>query len=179
MKRLTLFLAAAALVAVSSACGSSSAKSSTPAAGATASSSDDIPTSSGHVTLHLGYFPNVTHAQPIVGLARGTFQQALGANVTLDTKTFNAGGDEITALFAGAIDIGYIGPSPAVNGFVKSKGDDVRIIAGAVSGGAALDRARRRRYRDRRRLRQQEGRDAAARQHAGRRAADMAQGQQS
>ncbi len=132
------FLAVAALLALGSACGSSSATSSTPAAGGTAASPADIRTSSGPVTLHLGYFPNVTHAQPIVGLARGTFQQALGANVTLDTKTFNAGGDEITALFAGAIDIGYIGPSPAVNGFVKSKGDEVRIIAGAVSGGAAL-----------------------------------------
>ncbi len=92
----------------------------------------------GEVTLHLGYFPNVIHAQPIVGLARGTFADALGSNVTVDATTFNAGGDEIAAVFAGAIDIGYIGPSPAVNGFVKSKGDDVRIIASAVSGGAAL-----------------------------------------
>jgi NitT/TauT family transport system substrate-binding protein len=90
------------------------------------------------VTLHLGYFPNFTHAQAIVGLARGTFKDALGANVTIDSKTFNAGPDEITALFAGQIDIAYIGPSPAVNGYIKSKGDDVRIIAGAVNGGAEL-----------------------------------------
>lgn len=58
--------------------------------------------------------------------------------MTIETKTFNAGPDEITALFAGKIDLAYIGPSPAVNGYVKSKGDDVRIIAGAVSGGAEL-----------------------------------------
>ena len=56
----------------------------------------------------------------------------------IDATTFNAGGDEINALFAGQIDIAYIGPSPALNGYVKSKGQDVRIIAGSVSGGAAL-----------------------------------------
>lgn len=101
-------------------------------------SGQDAATASGPVTLRLGYFPNVTHAQPIVGLARGTFAEALGPQVTLETKTFNAGGDEITALFSGNLDIGYIGPSPAVNGYVKSKGQDVRIIAGATSGGASL-----------------------------------------
>jgi NitT/TauT family transport system substrate-binding protein len=138
LKRLALFLAAAGLVAVASACGSSSGATTSAPASGTAAAPGEIPTSSGPVTLHLGYFPNVTHAQAIVGLARGTFQQGLGASVTIGTKTFNAGGDEITALFAGDIDIGYIGPSPAVNGYVKSKGEDVRIIAGAVSGGAEL-----------------------------------------
>jgi sulfonate transport system substrate-binding protein len=122
LKRLAPLLAAITLAALAAAC----------------SSGDASTGPDGQVTLRLGYFPNLTHAQPIVGLARGTFADALGSNVTIDAKTFNAGGDEIAALFAGQIDIGYIGPSPAVNGYVKSKGDDVRIIAGAVSGGAAL-----------------------------------------
>lgn len=88
------------------------------------------------VTVHLGYFPNITHAVALVGVARGTFQQALGSKATLSTKTFNAGPSLIEALFAGAIDIGYVGPNPAVNGYVKSKGAALRIIAGAASGGA-------------------------------------------
>lgn len=124
------------------ACGSDSKQGATATSKAASSASiagpTEIPTSAGPVTLHLGYYPNFTHAQAIVGLARGTFKDALGANVTIDSKTFNAGPDEITALFAGQIDIGYIGPSPAVNGYIKSKGDDVRIIAGAVNGGAEL-----------------------------------------
>ncbi len=115
---------------VAVACGSGSDKSGTAASGGTQQS--------GSVTLHLAYFPNFTHAQPIVGLARGTFQAALGDGVKIDAKTFNAGPDEITALLAGQIDIGYIGPSPAVNGYIKSKGNDLRIIAGAVNGGAEL-----------------------------------------
>ncbi|MBI2165762.1 MAG: ABC transporter substrate-binding protein [Chloroflexi bacterium] len=89
-----------------------------------------------NVTLRLGYFPNVTHSQPIVGLQRGTFQQALGPNVKLDPKTFNAGPSAIEALFAGEIDATYIGPNPAINGYIKSNGEALRIVAGATSGGA-------------------------------------------
>src|SRR5439155_16862286 len=92
--------------------------------------------SSGPVTVNLGYFPNLTHAVALVGVERGTFQHALGSNVKLETKTFNAGPALIEALFAGDIDIGYVGPSPAINGYVKSHGQALRIIAGAASGGA-------------------------------------------
>ncbi|SRR5579875_43401 len=87
------------------------------------------------VTVNLGYFPNMTHAVALVGVARGTFQQALGSNVKLETKTFNAGPAEIQALYAGDIDIGFVGPSPAVSGYIKSNGQALRIIAGASSGG--------------------------------------------
>jgi NitT/TauT family transport system substrate-binding protein len=86
--------------------------------------------------LRLGYFPNVTHAQPNVGLERGTYQQALGDTIRLETKTFNAGPSVIEAIFAGAIDASYIGPNPAINGFVQSQGKDIRIVAGATSAGA-------------------------------------------
>jgi len=88
------------------------------------------------VTLRLGYFPNLTHAQPTVGLERGTYTQVLGSNVKLEKKTFNAGPSVIEAIFAGALDASYIGPNPAINGFVQSQGKDIRIVAGATSGGA-------------------------------------------
>jgi NitT/TauT family transport system substrate-binding protein len=90
------------------------------------------------VTLRLGYFPNITHSQPIVGLQRGTYAEVLGDNVTLDTATFNAGPSAIEALFAGAIDATYIGPNPAINGYAQSNGEALRIVAGATSGGALL-----------------------------------------
>jgi NitT/TauT family transport system substrate-binding protein len=90
------------------------------------------------VTLRLGYFPNITHAQPLVGLERGTYAEELGPKVTLETKTFNAGPAAIEALFAGAIDATYIGPNPTINGYVQSGGKELRIIAGATSAGALL-----------------------------------------
>lgn len=88
------------------------------------------------VSMRLGYFPNITHAAALVGVARGTFKNALGSKVNLDTKIFNAGPALVEALFANEVDIGYVGPSPAINGYVKSKGEALRIIAGASSGGA-------------------------------------------
>jgi NitT/TauT family transport system substrate-binding protein len=88
------------------------------------------------VTVHLGYFPNLTHAVAIVGVARGTFQSALGSNAKLDIKTFSAGPALVEAMFANQIDIGYVGPNPAINGYVKSHGAALRIIAGSSSGGA-------------------------------------------
>jgi NitT/TauT family transport system substrate-binding protein len=87
-------------------------------------------------TLRVGHFPNVTHAQALVGLANGTFQKALG-DTTLDVKTFTAGPSAIEALFAEAIDLAYVGPGPAINGYIKSNGELV-VISGACSGGASL-----------------------------------------
>jgi len=91
----------------------------------------------GTIELRLGYFPNITHSQPLVGLAQGAFDKA-GPNIKLETKTFNAGPSAIEALFAGAIDATYIGPNPAINGYVKSSGKVLRIVAGATSGGASF-----------------------------------------
>ena len=92
--------------------------------------------SNGQTIVNLGYFPNLTHAVALVGVERGTFQNALGSKVKLETKTFNAGPALIEALFAVDIDIGYVGPNPAINGYVKSHGEALRVIAGAASGGA-------------------------------------------
>lgn len=87
--------------------------------------------------IRVGYFPNMTHAQALVGLSDGTFKKTLGNQVELEEKTFNAGPSEIEALLAGEIDLGYIGPGPAINGYVKShKG--LQIIAGASDEGAVL-----------------------------------------
>lgn len=87
-------------------------------------------------TVRLAYFPNLTHAVALVGVERNTFQEALGPEVNLAITTFNAGPALIEALFAGAVDLAYIGPNPAINGYVRSRGEALRIIAGATSGGA-------------------------------------------
>ncbi|WP_241976363.1 ABC transporter substrate-binding protein [Cryobacterium algoricola] len=87
--------------------------------------------------LRLGYFDNVTHAPALVGLENGLLQESLGST-KLSTQIFNAGPATIEALSAGAIDAAYIGPSPAVNSYIKSKGESIKIVAGATSGGAAL-----------------------------------------
>src|SRR5580704_368657 len=90
------------------------------------------------VVIRVGYFPNITHAQALVGRAGGQFEKALGPGVQLEWKAFNAGPSAIEALFAGAIDMTYVGPNPTVAGYVRSQGEAVRVIAGAASGGASL-----------------------------------------
>jgi NitT/TauT family transport system substrate-binding protein len=88
--------------------------------------------------IHVGAFPNITHPQAMVGKANGFFEKAMGPKVQIDWKSFNAGPSAIEALFAGAIDMTYIGPNPAISGYVRSNGEALRIVAGATSGGAAL-----------------------------------------
>ncbi len=92
----------------------------------------------GPPVVRVGYFPNITHSQALIGLANGNFQKALGANVRIEPQVFNAGPSEIEALLADELDIAYVGPNPAINGYVRSKGEALHIIAGATSGGAAL-----------------------------------------
>ncbi len=90
------------------------------------------------VPVRVGYFPNLTHSQALVGRATGRFEQALGPAAHIEWKAFNAGPSVIEALFAGALDLAYVGPNPTVAGYVRSKGEALRVIAGATSGGAAL-----------------------------------------
>ena len=88
--------------------------------------------------IRVGAFPNITHAQPMVGKANGWFENALGSSVKIQWTSFNAGPSAIEALFAGAIDMTYVGPNPAITGYVRSNGEVLRVIAGAASGGASL-----------------------------------------
>jgi NitT/TauT family transport system substrate-binding protein len=87
-------------------------------------------------SLRLGHFPNITHAQAVYARAGGQFENKVG--VPIEWSTFNAGPTAVEALFADAIDATFIGPNPAINGFVKSRGEKFVIVAGAASGGAGL-----------------------------------------
>jgi NitT/TauT family transport system substrate-binding protein len=134
-RRQFLVLSGGALTAAFlAACVSSSEEepSTTTSAG---SSSSPVPRAA---TLRLGFFPNVTHVHPNIGVENGTYARVLGENVKFETKTFNAGPSVIEALFAGEIEASYIGPNPAINGYVQSGGKELRIVAGATSAGALL-----------------------------------------
>jgi NitT/TauT family transport system substrate-binding protein len=89
-------------------------------------------------TIRVGAFPNITHAQAMVGKANGWFDKAMGPSVKVQWTSFNAGPAAIEALFAGAIDMTYVGPNPAINGYVRSNGEALRVVSGAASGGASL-----------------------------------------
>jgi NitT/TauT family transport system substrate-binding protein len=104
----------------------------------TKTNSDTSTGSNSVKTLRIGYFPNINHAQAVIGFGNGDFQKALGENVNIQTTVFNAGPSAIEALLAKKIDVTYVGPNPAINGYVVSDEKDLKIIAGASSGGASF-----------------------------------------
>lgn len=86
----------------------------------------------------LGYFPNLTHAPALVGVSKGFYAKELGSGAELKTVTFNAGPAAIEALNAGSVDVAFVGPNPTITGYTQSKGQSLRVIAGAAANGAAL-----------------------------------------
>jgi NitT/TauT family transport system substrate-binding protein len=95
------------------------------------------------LVLRVGHFPNVTHAQGVIGhgltrSGKGWFEERLGPGVEIQWYVYNAGPSAMEAVFAGSLDLTYVGPNPAINAYLKSRGEEIRIVAGACSGGAAL-----------------------------------------
>ncbi len=100
-------------------------------------------TAGGLPVLRIGFFPNITHAQALVGYhetqtkaAAGWFETRTGAKI--EWYAFNAGPSAIEALLTGSIDVTYVGPNPVINGYTRTKGADIRVLSGAARGGAAL-----------------------------------------
>ncbi|SEG46338.1 NitT/TauT family transport system substrate-binding protein [Thermomonospora echinospora] len=108
----------------------------TGALAACGGSDDDGGSGGGDGQLKLGFFPNITHATALVGVDKGIFAKHLGT--APKTATFNAGPAAVEALFAKGVDATFIGPNPAINAWAKSKGQGIKIISGAASGGASL-----------------------------------------
>jgi NitT/TauT family transport system substrate-binding protein len=92
----------------------------------------------GPTTIRVAHFPNITHAQALVGRADGRFEQAMASDARVQWKLFSAGPAAVQALFAGELDMAYLGTGPAIVGFVKSRGEALRVLSGAADGGAAL-----------------------------------------
>ena len=88
--------------------------------------------------LRIAYFPNIGHAIPIVGMENGFFQQSLGDEIEIQTRIFDSGPQVIESLFANSVDLAYVGPGPAINGYLVSQNHNVKILSGAASGGASF-----------------------------------------
>jgi len=88
--------------------------------------------------IRIAYFPNIGHAIPIVGIEQGFFEKSIGNQTKIETRVFDSGPQAIEALFADSIDVAYVGPGPAINGFLNSDNHNVKILAGAASGGASF-----------------------------------------
>ncbi len=95
------------------------------------------------IVIRVGHFPNITHAQGVIAnqlsrQGKGWFEERLGSEVKIEWYVYNAGPSAMEAIFANALDMTYVGPNPSINAYVKSQGEEIRIIAGAANGGAAL-----------------------------------------
>src|SRR5438552_1790094 len=79
------------------------------------------------VVIRFGHFPNITHAQGVIAHAlsrqgKGWFEQRLGPNVEIQWFTYNAGPSAMESMFAGSLDLTYVGQGPALNAHFKSTG---------------------------------------------------------
>jgi NitT/TauT family transport system substrate-binding protein len=95
------------------------------------------------LTLRVGHFPNITHVQALVARAmerqgKSWFAERLGPGVKIEWYVYNAGPSAMEAIFAKSLDLTYVGPNPALNAYARSRGEEVRVVAGAVNGGSAL-----------------------------------------
>jgi len=88
--------------------------------------------------VRIAYFPNIGHAIPIVGIEKGFFETSVGNTTQIETRIFDSGPQAIESLFANSVDLAYVGPGPAINGFLNSENHNVKILAGAASGGASF-----------------------------------------
>lgn len=95
------------------------------------------------IIIRVGHYPNISHAQGMVGHhfsreKKGWFEKRLGPNVEIQWYVFDAGPAVMEAIFADSLDLTYVGPSPTINAYVRSKGTEIRIVSGACSGGSGL-----------------------------------------
>ena len=88
--------------------------------------------------LRIAYFPNIGHAIPIVGIEKGFFAEQISIDTKIETRVFDSGPQVIESLFANSVDIAYVGPGPAINGFLNSENKNIQILSGAASGGASF-----------------------------------------
>ncbi len=89
------------------------------------------------VDVRVAYFPNITHTQALVMKNKKALEEKWGDSCNVSWTSFNAGPAEMEAIFAGEIDLGYIGPVPALSANVKSNGD-VKIISNTTNAGAVF-----------------------------------------
>ena len=94
-------------------------------------------------SLNIGYFPNLNHAQAIIGLENGDFKRVISSdnnlkNISINERVFSSGPAAIEALYSGQVDVAYVNPTSIIDGYILSGGDGFRIISGTSSGGASF-----------------------------------------
>ena len=87
--------------------------------------------------IRVAFFPSILHVVPIVGMETQTFADNLDDDLDIEVKIFDSGPQVIESIFSNSVDIAYVGPGPVINGYLKSDGDDLQILAGAANGGAS------------------------------------------
>ncbi|WP_068777015.1 ABC transporter substrate-binding protein [Paenibacillus sp. FJAT-26967] len=87
-------------------------------------------------TVRVGIFKNVTHAAGYVALENKYFEKYWGEGVKVEVTPFDNGSDFSTALATDQIDLGFVGPGPSTNQYLKSK--NFKVISGSNNGGAVL-----------------------------------------
>ena len=88
--------------------------------------------------IRVAFFPSIVHAVPIVGIENQTFANNLDNDMEIQVKIFDSGPQVIESIFSNSVDVAYVGPGPVINGFLKSDGNDLKILAGAANGGASF-----------------------------------------
>jgi NitT/TauT family transport system substrate-binding protein len=84
-------------------------------------------------TVHIGYLPSDHDAALFVADASGMYSDA---GITVELHEYNNGGDLMSAMASGDLDVGYVGIAPVVSSI--SKGVPVKIVAGAQNEGSGL-----------------------------------------
>jgi len=88
--------------------------------------------------IRVAFFPSIVHVVPIVGMETQTFADNFGGDLNIEIKVFDSGPQVIESIFSNSVDVAYVGPGPVINGFLKSDGKDLKILASAANGGASF-----------------------------------------
>ena len=84
-------------------------------------------------TVNIGYLPTDHEAALFVANATKMYEEA-GIDVKL--YEYNNGGDMMSAMASGDLDVGYVGVTPAI--YSMSKGVPIKIVAGVQNEGSGL-----------------------------------------
>ena len=84
-------------------------------------------------TVKIGYLPTDHDSALFVANATGMFKDA---GIDVELYEYNNGGDMMSAMASGELDVGYVGITPVI--YSISKGVPVKIVAGAQNEGSGL-----------------------------------------
>lgn len=87
----------------------------------------------GDNTVKIGYLPSDHDAALFVADKQGLYAEK---NITTELVQFNNGGDLMTAMASGQVDIGYVGIAPVLSSV--SKGVPVKVISSAQTEGSGI-----------------------------------------